>query len=72
MVTGIVKWFNRQKGLGFIAPDNGGSDAFDSAEFEAASTVDRTFVAAVSPMDEMAQTSGRRRSRVVRLPPTPV
>ena len=44
MITGTVKFFNNDKGFGFIAPETGGADAFvhiSAVERAGMSTLDK-------------------------------
>ena len=41
MATGTVKWFNPNKGYGFIAPDEGGNDVFGHSSAVERAGIDR-------------------------------
>jgi CspA family cold shock protein len=49
MPTGTVKWFNAQKGYGFIQPDDGGADVFVHA-----SAVERAGLGAVNEGEKLS------------------
>ena len=58
METGTVKFYNVQKGYGFIAPDNGGNDVFVHA-----TALERAGMAALNEGDKVSfDTETDRRS----------
>ena len=58
MATGTVKWFNTQKGYGFIQPDAGGSDVFVHA-----SAVERAGMPALQDGQKIEYEVARERGR---------
>ncbi|WP_175957064.1 cold-shock protein [Schaalia sp. Marseille-Q2122] len=67
MATGVVKWFNADKGFGFITPDDGSADIF--AHFSAIeSTGFRTLDEGEKVEFEVTEgPKGLQASRIVRL-----
>ena len=59
MATGTVKWFNAEKGFGFIAPDDGSADVF--AHYSAIAT------SGYRSLDEYQKVAARHRKRLVAL-----
>lgn len=58
MATGTVKWFNTQKGYGFIQPDAGGQDVFVHA-----SAVERAGMSALQDGQKIEYEVARERGR---------
>jgi len=67
MTTGTVKFFNADKGYGFIQPENGGTDAFvhiSAVEKAGLRTLDRD-----QRVSYDLETDGRGRTSAVNLQP---
>ena len=67
MTTGTVKFFNADKGYGFIQPENGGTDAFvhiSAVEKAGLCTLDRD-----QRVSYDLETDGRGRTSAVNLQP---
>lgn len=58
MATGTVKWFNTQKGYGFIQPDAGGQDVFVHA-----SAVERAGMSSLQDGQKISYEIARERGR---------
>jgi CspA family cold shock protein len=66
MATGTVKWFNADKGFGFITPDDGTTDVFDQSAINSSGYRDLHEGAKVS-YDTDAGDKGPRATNVTEL-----
>ena len=66
MQTGIVKWFNSEKGFGFIQPQEGGKDVFVHI-----SAVGRAGLNGLNEGQKVSYEIATERGRTSRTPSTP-
>ena len=59
MLTGKVKWFNYQKGYGFISPDNGTKDIFVHI-----STVEKGGISSLNENDKVSYDEARNNGKI--------
>ena len=59
MLTGKVKWFNSQKGYGFISPDNGTKDIFVHI-----SAIEKSGISSVNENDKVSYDEARNNGKI--------
>ena len=59
MLTGKVKWFNSQKGYGFISPDNGAKDIFVHI-----SAVEKAGISSLNENDKVSYDEARNNGKI--------
>ena len=59
MLTGKVKWFNSQKGYGFISPDNGTKDIFVHI-----SAIEKCGISSLNENDKVSYDEARNNGKV--------
>ena len=59
MLTGKVKWFNSQKGYGFISPDNGTKDIFVHI-----SAIEKSGISSLNENDKLSYDEARNNGKI--------
>ena len=59
MLTGKVKWFNSQKGYGFISPDNGTKDIFVHI-----SVIEKSGISSLNENDKVSYDEARNNGKI--------
>ena len=59
MLTGKVKWFNYQKGYGFISPDNGTKDIFVHI-----SAIEKCGISSLNENDKVSYDEARNNGKI--------
>ena len=59
MLTGKVKWFNSQRGYGFISPDNGTKDIFVHI-----SAIEKSGISSLNENDKVSYDEARNNGKI--------
>jgi CspA family cold shock protein len=59
MLTGKIKWFNSQKGYGFISPDNGTKDIFVHI-----SAIEKSGISSLNENDKVSYDEARNNGKI--------